>query len=109
MCSVAVSVPCASRVGCAWLGAGSMYGLMVGWLGAEQVRSSPILSPDGSVVYVGSYDNNLYAVNTADGSQKWAFAAGRYMGDSVSICAQCWRSVHRVLAVLGWMLVRWLG
>merc|ERR1712195_402454 len=40
------------------------------------VRSSPALSPDGSVVYVGSEDNNLHAVNTADGSKKWAYATG---------------------------------
>ena len=48
-----------------------------------QVDSSPTLSPDGSVVYVGSYNNNLYAVNTVDGIKKWDFATG----NEVSCCA----------------------
>jgi outer membrane protein assembly factor BamB len=38
--------------------------------------SSPAQSPDGTVVYVGSSDNNLYAINAADGSYKWAFRTG---------------------------------
>jgi hypothetical protein len=37
------------------------------------VRSSPTLSSDGSVVYVGSDDYSLYAINTNDGSKRWAF------------------------------------
>ena len=34
------------------------------------VLSSPTLSSDGSVVYVGSLDSSLYAINTNDGSTK---------------------------------------
>ena len=62
-----------------------------------QVLSSPTLSADGSVVYVGSNDNSLYAVNMADGSKKWAFATGGH----VSGCAQC-RSVGAVY-IMCWL------
>ncbi len=37
-------------------------------------ESSPTIGPDGTI-YVGSHDNNLYAVNS-DGTQKWVFDAG---------------------------------
>ena len=36
--------------------------------------TSPALSSDGKVVYVGIYDNNLYAVDTLTGSTIWSFA-----------------------------------
>jgi outer membrane protein assembly factor BamB len=39
----------------------------------DVVRSSPAIGADGTI-YVGSYDNKLYAIN-ADGSQKWSFTA----------------------------------
>lgn len=42
----------------------------------NDVRSTPALSNDGSTVYVGSDDNYLYAVNTADGTTKWWFDTG---------------------------------
>jgi outer membrane protein assembly factor BamB len=38
--------------------------------------SSPALSADGSTLYIGALNNNLYALNTADLSQKWAFDTG---------------------------------
>jgi len=38
-----------------------------------QITGAPVLSADGSTVYVGSTDSSLYAVSTADGQQKWAF------------------------------------
>ena len=41
-----------------------MVALRAVCLGAGQVESSPTLSADGSVMYVGSDDNSLYAVNT---------------------------------------------
>ncbi len=44
--------------------------------GSYLYSSSPALSGDGSTVYVGSYDDNLYAINTLDGSLKWTFATG---------------------------------
>ena len=69
-----------------------------------QVFSSPTLSPDGGVVYVGSADNSLYAVNTADGIKKWAFATG----GTVSVCAQCCGvgAACIVCWLLGWVLVQ---
>ena len=40
----------------------------------DDVDSSPALSPDGSMLYVGSRDNHLYAVDAASGKKKWSFA-----------------------------------
>ena len=37
------------------------------------MRSSPALSNDGSVVYIGSSNGILFAVNTSDGSERWRF------------------------------------
>jgi outer membrane protein assembly factor BamB len=39
----------------------------------DAVRSSPAIGFDGTI-YVGSYDNKLYAINPG-GSQKWSFTA----------------------------------
>jgi len=49
------------------------------------VRSSPTLGTDGSVVYVGSGDNSLYAVNTANGTEKWSFATGGLVQSSPTL------------------------
>lgn len=38
--------------------------------------SSPVLSPDGGTVYFGGYDRKLHAVNTANGSARWAYTLG---------------------------------
>ncbi|MFC1960722.1 PQQ-binding-like beta-propeller repeat protein [Chloroflexota bacterium] len=38
----------------------------------DEVRSSPVLHND--IIYVGAYDNNLYALQAADGTFKWKFA-----------------------------------
>jgi len=40
----------------------------------DKVWSSPTI--DGDTLYVGSFDKKLYALNTADGSEKWQFEAG---------------------------------
>ena len=40
----------------------------------EEVRSSPVVA-DG-IVYVGCYDNNLYALDAATGKLQWKFATG---------------------------------
>ncbi len=42
--------------------------------------SSPALGAAGTI-YVGSYDNNLYALNP-DGTEKWRFATGSYVYSS---------------------------
>ncbi len=39
----------------------------------DEVRSSPVVHR--GVVYVGAYDNNLYAINAEDGSFRWKYPA----------------------------------
>ena len=34
--------------------------------------ASPVLSPDGTTVYVNGRDEHLWAINSADGTEKWA-------------------------------------
>ena len=51
----------------------------------DNVYSSPVLSPDGSTVYVGSYDDNLYALHTADGTKAWKFDAGYWVVSSLAL------------------------
>ena len=45
--------------------------------------SSPSIGADG-VIYVGSLDKNLYAINQ-DGTQKWAFTTGGWIDSSPAI------------------------
>ena len=40
----------------------------------DDVRSSPAIGTDGTV-YVGSYDNKVYALNGKTGAKKWEFTA----------------------------------
>jgi len=40
----------------------------------DKIWTTPAI--DGDILYVGSFDKKLYALNTADGSQKWQFEAG---------------------------------
>ena len=47
------------------------------------IRSSPAIGADGTV-YVGSFDDKLYAINV-DGTQKWAFTAGSSVYSSPAI------------------------
>ena len=47
------------------------------------VRSSPAIGSDGTI-YVGSFDDNLYAINP-DGSKKWAFKTGGGVSSSPAI------------------------
>jgi outer membrane protein assembly factor BamB/tRNA A-37 threonylcarbamoyl transferase component Bud32 len=46
----------------------------------DAVRSTPLVN--GDVVYVGSYDNNLWALNVRDGSLLWKFATDGGIGSS---------------------------
>ena len=41
--------------------------------GCSRVLSHP---PDGTTVYVGSWDNSLYAIDAASGHKKWSYATG---------------------------------
>ena len=47
------------------------------------VFSSPAIGSDGTI-YVGSWDNNLYAINP-DGSRKWNFKTGDGVSSSPAI------------------------
>merc|ERR1712195_400081 len=51
----------------------------------KYVDSSPALSSDGKVVYVGSGDHNLYAVNASTGSKIWSFATGDGVNSSPAL------------------------
>lgn len=42
------------------------------------IASSPVLSPDGSVLYVGSNGKEFVAVRTSDGVQLWSVPADRW-------------------------------
>jgi len=45
--------------------------------------NSPAIGSDGTI-YVGSLDNNLYAINP-DGTQKWTFATGDFVESTPAI------------------------
>ncbi len=45
-------------------------------LTGDLVWASPALSPDGTVVYVGSDDDQLYALDLTTGQERWHFLAG---------------------------------
>ena len=49
------------------------------------VDSSPALSKDENTVYVGSWDNYLYAVNSMDGSLAWSFETSSYVTSSPAV------------------------
>jgi uncharacterized repeat protein (TIGR01451 family) len=51
----------------------------------ESITSSPAIGSDGTI-YVGSYDNYLYAINP-DKSLKWKYQTGRYISSSPAIGA----------------------
>ena len=43
------------------------------WHGNLPLGGYAVLSLDGTTVYVGSLDDNLYAVRAADGTEVWKF------------------------------------
>ena len=49
------------------------------------VDSSPALSHDGTHVYVGSWDNKLYAISTTDGSEVWSYETNSYVTSSPAV------------------------
>ena len=49
------------------------------------VDSSPALSHDGTEVYVGSWDNKLYAISTTDGSEVWSYETNSYVTSSPAV------------------------
>ncbi len=50
------------------------------------IESSPAIGADGTI-YVGSDDDNLYALNPADGSLKWQYATGNGIWSSPAVGA----------------------
>ena len=54
------------------------YALQPKWVFATSgpVKSSPTLSNDGSMLFVGSDDGHLYGLKTSDGSKVWATLIG---------------------------------
>jgi outer membrane protein assembly factor BamB len=42
----------------------------------DWVDSAPAISPDGSTVYAGSWDGNLYAIDAETGEEAWSFTTG---------------------------------
>src|SRR4029077_6570969 len=49
------------------------------------IDSAPAVARDGTI-YIGSYDNNLYALNP-NGTQKWKFTTGSFVQSSPAIGA----------------------
>ena len=48
------------------------------------MRSSPAIGPDGTL-YIGSFDNKLYALNGKSGVKLWEFKTGGYVPSSPAI------------------------
>jgi outer membrane protein assembly factor BamB len=42
----------------------------------DWVDSAPAISPDGSTVYAGSWNGNLYALDAETGAEAWSFTTG---------------------------------
>jgi outer membrane protein assembly factor BamB len=49
------------------------------------VTSKPALSLGGGVVYVGSYDRKLHAIETASGARRWQYSTGGYVVASPAV------------------------
>ncbi len=49
----------------------------------DEVSSSPAVV--GGLVYVGSDDNNIYALNATDGAQLWSYKTGNDVGSSPAV------------------------
>ena len=47
--------------------------------------TTPALSHDESVVYFGSWDNKLYAVNVETGTEIWSFETNSYIQSSPAV------------------------
>ena len=57
-------------------------------LGGTVSSSSPALSPDGAVVFVGSYSGNtLHAVRSSDGTRIWTYATDGIVDSSPAVSA----------------------
>ena len=43
------------------------------------MRAAGVLSGDGAVLYVGSGDHSIYALDTVKGTVKWKYTTGGYV------------------------------
>lgn len=75
--------------------AGELYSLnpdgTLRWLytGSEDMlESSPTLGPDGDRVYLGSWDNHLYAIDALTGTLEWRYETGSYIAGSPAVNEQ---------------------
>lgn len=49
------------------------------------VPSSPALSSDGKVLYIGSDNGKLYAITALNGTELWSFETGAQVWDSPAL------------------------
>ena len=54
-------------------------------LGYCTVRYSPTISHDGAMLFFGSFDWNVYALNTADGSIRWKYLTGNQVNSTPTL------------------------
>ena len=52
------------------------------------IASTPVVSADGSMVYVGSEDGSLYAIRTENGTEKWRFGTNGQVDSSPAMDSQ---------------------
>ena len=50
------------------------------------MEAAGVLSRDGAVLYVGSFDNSIYALDTVKGTVKWKYTTGA-MGSRAQLWA----------------------
>ena len=68
-----------NSTGCYWRAPATWLNPTTG----DWIYSSPVIADDGTI-YVGSYDNNLYAINP-DGTQQWEFLTGSNVKSSPAL------------------------
>ena len=81
--STTSSLPSATPSGDASSGVSQQHGLVWKFKTGAAVRSSPAVS--NGVVYVGSDDGYLYAVDVQSGQQRWAFKTGGKVRGSLAV------------------------
>ncbi len=76
------------------LGPGNVMKLVKAWTFTDATYASPPPTVVDGVVYVGSFDNNLYAVDAVTGTRLWAFPTGGSIVNSTA-------AVHRGVVYVG--------
>jgi outer membrane protein assembly factor BamB len=65
------------------LGVGNVGGLQLKWNDPTNYSNSPAVV--NGVVYIGSNDNNVYALNASTGAQLWSYSIGNFVGSSPAV------------------------